>query len=152
MEVLYYLIPLGVIGAWRWSVWILKRGIATFYRPVKNNFKMSVSLVTPVYNENPKVFQSALDSWKVNNPDEIIAVIDYTDKKCIKVFKKFAKSNITATVHYKPLHKFSAYTKLVKNVNNLRNTEEVYDEIISLPFYPQISKIAQDKVIKCIKQ
>ena len=96
MEVLYYLIPLGVIGAWRWSVWILKRGIATFYRPVKNNFKMSVSLVTPVYNENPKVFQSALDSWKVNNPDEIIAVIDYTDKKCIKVFKKFAKSTTTA--------------------------------------------------------
>lgn len=69
-----------------------------------------------------------------------------------ELFKKLVKSNITATVHYKPLHRFSAYTKLAKNVNNLRNADEVYDEIISLPFYPQISKVVQDKVIKCIKQ
>ena len=73
-------------------MWLLKRGVATFYRPVKNSFKTSVSLVTPVYNENPKVFKAALDSWKVNKPDEIIAVIDYTDKKCINIFKKFVKN------------------------------------------------------------
>ena len=77
-------------------MWLLKRGVATFYRPVKNSFKTSVSLVTPVYNENPKVFKAALDSWKVNKPDEIIAVIDYTDKKCIKVFKEFVKTTPSA--------------------------------------------------------
>src|SRR3989344_1758889 len=39
----------------------------------------------------PELFSRALESWKKNQPAEIIAVIDYTDKKCIEVFKKFSK-------------------------------------------------------------
>lgn len=83
--------PLGVIGVWRWSVWATKKIIGLHYRSIKNNgFDTTLSIVTPVYNENPKVFRAALDSWKENKPDEIIAVIDYTDKICIEEFKKFA--------------------------------------------------------------
>lgn len=87
-----FLVPLGLIGLWRWGVWLLKEIFALFYRPQKNNYKASVSIVTPVYNENPKVFEKAVVSWAKNKPAEIIAVIDYTDKKCIEVFKKFAKT------------------------------------------------------------
>jgi dTDP-4-amino-4,6-dideoxygalactose transaminase len=68
-----------------------------------------------------------------------------------QLFRKLSKNGITATVHYKPLHLFSAYKKLVRNGDDLRNSEQVYDEIISLPFYPQISRADQDKVINCIK-
>ncbi len=89
-ESLIFLIPLGVIGVWRWSVWIIKRGASLFYRPYKNSFKATTSVITPVYNEDPKIFKRALDSWKYNSPNEIIAVIDYSDKKNIQVFKKFA--------------------------------------------------------------
>lgn len=67
------------------------------------------------------------------------------------LFRKLAKNGITATVHYKPLHLFSAYKKLVRDSYDLRNSEKSYDEIISLPFYPQISRADQDKVINCIK-
>lgn len=91
-----YLIPLGVIGIWRWGVWMLKEIIALFYRPTVSNFSASVSIVTPVYNEDPEVFAKALASWQVNKPYEIIAVIDYTDKVCISSFKKFAKTNKNA--------------------------------------------------------
>lgn len=89
-ESVIFLIPLGVIGAWRWSVWIIKRIASFFYRPYKNSFKAATSVITPVYNEDPKIFKRALDSWKYNSPNEIIAVIDYSDKKNIEVFKKFA--------------------------------------------------------------
>ncbi|OGK34612.1 hypothetical protein A3A93_00900 [Candidatus Roizmanbacteria bacterium RIFCSPLOWO2_01_FULL_38_12] len=96
MEAIYYLIPLGVIGIWRWTIWLIKRVIASFYRPVINRYKSAVSIVTPVYNEDPKIFKTALLSWKANKPDEIIAVIDYTDKKCIKVFDKFSSKFLNA--------------------------------------------------------
>ena len=43
--------------------------------------KSSVSIITPVYNENPNVFLEALKSWDQNKPTEIISVIDYTDKQ-----------------------------------------------------------------------
>jgi dTDP-4-amino-4,6-dideoxygalactose transaminase len=69
-----------------------------------------------------------------------------------QLFKKLSKRGITSTIHYKPLHLFSAYKKLVRNNDDLRNSEHVYNEIISLPFYPQISRADQDKVINCIKK
>src|SRR3990167_8769859 len=86
-----FLVPLGLIGLWRWSVWMGKEIIGANYRPQKKPYRANVSIVVPVYNEIPELFSRALESWKKNQPAEIIAVIDYTDKKCIEVFKKFSK-------------------------------------------------------------
>lgn len=87
-----FLLPLGIIGVWRWSVWMAKEVIGLNYHPKTKPYPAKVSIVTPVYNEDPRVFTAALISWKENNPSEIIAVIDYTDQTCIKIFKEFAKS------------------------------------------------------------
>lgn len=87
-----FLVPLGAIGIWRWSVWMMKEITGLHYRPNAKQYKADVSIVTPVYNENPKVFTEALESWKKNNPAQIIAVIDYADNTCIKIFEEFKKS------------------------------------------------------------
>lgn len=91
-------IPLGVIGLWRWSVWGFKKIISSFYKPIERAYSDDVSIVTPVYNENPEVFLTALKSWQTNQPKEIIAVIDYTDKQCIGIFKEFSKYYTNATL------------------------------------------------------
>lgn len=84
--------PLGAIGIWRWSIWIFKKITAWRYKPIKNNsYKTTLSVITPVYNEKPRLFREALKSWQQNNPEEIIAVIDHSDKVCIKEFQDFAK-------------------------------------------------------------
>ena len=88
-----YLLPLGLLGVWRWSVWGIKKVVGSFYKPKETGYKTSVSVVTPVYNENTNTFTRAINSWAKNKPDEIIAVIDYTDKANIEIFKKFAKKN-----------------------------------------------------------
>lgn len=86
--------PFGVIGIYRWSVWIAKKIVAKKYKPIhKNGYKNTLSVVVPVYNENPDVFREALNSWNKNDPDEIIAVIDHTDGSCIKEYKEFQKQN-----------------------------------------------------------
>ena len=90
--ILYF--PLGAIGIYRWSVWITKKVVAKKYRPInENGHSDTLSIVVPVYNEDPNVFQRALESWISNNPDEIIAVIDHTDGACIERFKKFQEEN-----------------------------------------------------------
>src|SRR3989344_4211449 len=86
-----FLLPLGLIGFWRWSVWIAKKTTGLFYKAKRPGFETSVSVVTRVYNEDPDTFSRAIESWKRNKPDEIIAVIDHTDKNCISIFKDFAK-------------------------------------------------------------
>lgn len=86
-----FLVPLGVIGLWRWSVWSMKEIVGSNYKPKTRRYRAGVSIITPVYNETPEVFSAALASWASNNPDEIIGVIDHSDKKCIAIFKRFAK-------------------------------------------------------------
>jgi len=96
LAILMFYLPLGVIGAWRWSVWLFRRLLSIAYRPTSKPYNIGVSVVTPVYNENPEVFRRALESWQANNPREIIAVIDHTDTRCIQEFREFAKQNSEA--------------------------------------------------------
>jgi cellulose synthase/poly-beta-1,6-N-acetylglucosamine synthase-like glycosyltransferase len=91
LQLLAFYFPLGIIGIWRWGTWLVRRLVSLFYKPSKRNFHASVSIVTPVYNEDPEVFRQALASWRANNPLEIIAVIDHTDEKCVKEFEKFSR-------------------------------------------------------------
>ena len=90
--ILIYL-PLAAIGLWRWGVWLFKLVCAQRYRPIHVGlppYYSTLSIITPVYNENPKVFATALNSWQSNRPDELIAVIDQTNKDCIDIFKEFS--------------------------------------------------------------
>lgn len=91
-NLIIFLIPLGAVGFWRWSVWLIKKFIALNYKsPVKYPREGTLTVVTPVYNEDPVIFEKALHSWiRHGQADEIIAVIDYADKKCIAVFERFA--------------------------------------------------------------
>lgn len=88
---LIFLLPISVIGAWRWGTWLFKKLVGFFYRPVEGLYEAEIGIITPVYNEEPDLFRAALKSWRQNRVDEIIAVIDYTDERSIGIFKKFAK-------------------------------------------------------------
>jgi hyaluronan synthase len=88
---LAFFLPLGIVGAWRWGAWAMKKIIGLFYRPVTGEYQSTVSVVTPVYNEDPGIFRRALDSWKANGPAEIIAVIDASDKSSIGEFESFSR-------------------------------------------------------------
>ena len=92
-NLLVLLIPVGVIGFWRWGVWLIRKVVGARYRPlVPSGYTTTTSIVTPVYNEDPQVFRNALESWLANSPNEIIAVIDYTDEICIQEFRKFEEA------------------------------------------------------------
>jgi len=68
-----------------------------------------------------------------------------------KLFEKFLSSGIRTSVHYKPLHKFPIYRKKGIIRDKLINSDELYNEILSLPLYPLISKKEQNLVINLIK-
>ena len=100
MDNFWIYFPLALIGTWRWAVWIFKRMCAQLYIPIEPDpscsSNSSLSIITPVYNENPKMFKTALESWHFNKPDEIIAVIDQTDIHCIEAFKIFSRNKASA--------------------------------------------------------
>lgn len=84
------LVPVGLIGIWRWGIWLLRQLFGLRYQPLPSaTSSLTLSIVTPVYNEDPLLFRTALDSWVANSPNQLIAVIDYTDQDCIAVFHEF---------------------------------------------------------------
>ncbi|HEX7274333.1 MAG TPA: glycosyltransferase, partial [Nitrososphaeraceae archaeon] len=109
----WLIIPLGIIGTWRWTIWLIKKIVATLYSPITPGSpkdasvateKLSVSVIIPVYKEDKKIFKRSLESWWKNNPAEIIAIIDQSDPECVAEFKEFqkGKSNLKLIVTSKP--------------------------------------------------
>ena len=67
-----------------------------------------------------------------------------------QLFKKLKDNGIRTTVYWMPIHEYTAFRKFAKK-SNIINTTKIYDEILSLPLFPNISKRHQDAVINCIK-
>ena len=68
-----------------------------------------------------------------------------------KLFEIFKKHGIRTTVYWQPLHKFSAYKNFALK-KHIQNSLKIYDEILSLPLYPNIPTSHQNIVIDCIKK
>lgn len=87
-----YLIPLSVIGLWRWTVWLARKIGSQFYKPLPplspKVKRQSVSVVVPVYNEDLDVFLRAIDSWIDSGVFEIITVIDQSNIRHIVCYKQ----------------------------------------------------------------
>jgi hyaluronan synthase len=91
---LFLLIPIGLLGLFRWGMWLVKRIPALFYRPITNDHNPTATIVTPVYNEDPVLFRLAIDSWIVNKPDRIIAVVDETDETCQAIADSYPEVDV----------------------------------------------------------
>lgn len=91
-------IPISIIGVWRWSFWVIRRTAAAMYRPKPGTWpadtpKPTITVITPVYNEDPEFFEKAMQSWIANGVDEIIAVIDKTNTRHIVNYERNYASN-----------------------------------------------------------
>ena len=64
LPVYYYVLgtPLGLLGLFRWGCWLVRRIPAVLYKPVRNDFRLPISIVVPVYQEDPAVFTAAIES------------------------------------------------------------------------------------------
>jgi len=98
IKAIFIYLPISVIGLWRWTYWVIRRVGASLYRPNPGLWpadvpKPTISIVTPVYNEDSVVFEEALQSWIKNGVDEIVAVIDKSNLHAILDYEKHYVSN-----------------------------------------------------------
>ena len=68
-----------------------------------------------------------------------------------ELFKKLKDYGIRTTVYWMPIHMYTAYKKF-SYASNIKNTKKIYNEILALPLFPNITKKHQDVVINCIKK
>ncbi|WP_051580710.1 glycosyltransferase [Pseudonocardia acaciae] len=72
-------IPVGIIGALSWGIWVFRKLMSLFYRPIINDYRTTTSLVVPSFREDPDILLECLQTWLAQNPTEIIIVLDLED-------------------------------------------------------------------------
>ncbi|MEZ5235395.1 MAG: glycosyltransferase [Acidimicrobiales bacterium] len=100
MRTLLIFIPIGILGIIRWSSWLIRRVPAVLYRPYPEGHYEPITVVTPVYQEDPEIFRAAVASWLANRGvQEVICVVDATDTTCIDIAKQLSMtSSVTLIV------------------------------------------------------
>ena len=79
-----FLIPFGIIGLWRWALFVIRIIFWLLYRPLypkrhddgssANKYKTTdVTIIVPTI-DNGEEFKEAARLWKVNDPYEVIVV------------------------------------------------------------------------------
>lgn len=77
-ESLKYL-PVGVAGVIVWGLWLYRVIMSGIAKPIQSDFRTSTSVIVPSYHEDPDILMRCLESWRVQNPTEIIIVLDVAD-------------------------------------------------------------------------
>ncbi|MGY1762685.1 glycosyltransferase [Geodermatophilus sp. SYSU D00779] len=75
----HLLLPIGVVGALSWSIWLIRKLLSARYRPTVNDFRTTTSVVVPSFREDPDVLERCLDTWLAQDPTEVIVVLDVED-------------------------------------------------------------------------
>ena len=83
-------LPFGFLGLIAWSVWLGRRILTSFYRPVENDHVEDVTVVAPAYRESPEVLERAVQSWLWAGASEIVLVLpadeDYNVARAKRAF------------------------------------------------------------------
>jgi cellulose synthase/poly-beta-1,6-N-acetylglucosamine synthase-like glycosyltransferase len=75
----HLLLPIGVVGALSWSIWLIRKLLSARYRPTVNDFRTTTSVVVPSFREDPEVLERCMDTWLAQDPTEVIVVLDTED-------------------------------------------------------------------------
>ncbi len=68
------------------------------------------------------------------------------------VINKLKKEGIGTQVHYLPIPLHEYYKKLGFNINDLPNTISFYNQVLSIPLFPKLSRTKQQKIIKVLNK
>lgn len=71
--------PVAIAGTIVWSLWIYRFALSRRARAVENDHRATTSVVVPSFHEDPDILMECLDSWRSQQPDEIIVVLDVAD-------------------------------------------------------------------------
>jgi N-acetylglucosaminyltransferase len=71
--------PLAVAGTIVWGLWLYRFILSHRARPIETDFSATTSVVVPSFHEDPEILLSCLETWRSQNPGEILIVLDVAD-------------------------------------------------------------------------
>ncbi|MBC7517585.1 MAG: glycosyltransferase [Microbacteriaceae bacterium] len=87
--------PLAIAGTIVWSLWLYRVILSRLARPIRSDFRTTTSVVVPSFHEDPDILMRCLETWRNQNPDEIIIVLDVADLESYLRIQALGDSRIT---------------------------------------------------------
>ena len=122
---------------------------------------MKVKKIQDLRKKNWNIFKELIEKQKTNkfylikpSPNTTssyhLFVLIFKSLKLANKFKNFMQSkNVAATFHYVPLHKSNMGKKICKY--KLPITENIYNRVVRLPLFPDMTKKEINKIVSLIK-
>jgi N-acetylglucosaminyltransferase len=101
------LMPLGIAGIIVWVLWLYRAVLSRFAKPVVNDFRTTTSVIVPSFREDPEILLRCLRSWLVQEPTEVIIVLDVDDVECAERLAT-VRSPLLRVIRYRHSGKRSA--------------------------------------------
>jgi cellulose synthase/poly-beta-1,6-N-acetylglucosamine synthase-like glycosyltransferase len=71
--------PVAAAGIVVWALWLYRAILSARSGPIDSDFRTTTSVVVPSYHEDPGILMRCLESWRAQDPTEIIIVLDIAD-------------------------------------------------------------------------
>lgn len=71
--------PIALAGAIVWALWLYRVIQSARTGPIESDFRTTTSVIVPSFHEDPDILMRCLESWRAQNPTEIIIVLDLAD-------------------------------------------------------------------------
>lgn len=78
-DTLRELFPLALVGLVVWGLWLYRVVLSRLAHPITSDFRATTSVVVPSFHEDPDILLRCLQSWRSQDPTEIIIVLDLAD-------------------------------------------------------------------------
>ena len=80
-------LPVAAAGVIVWSLWLYRFILSRLARPIVTDFSTSTSVVVPSFHEDPDILMRCLETWRAQDPTEIIIVLDVADLEAYDRFR-----------------------------------------------------------------
>ncbi|MEO5534409.1 MAG: glycosyltransferase [Pseudolysinimonas sp.] len=71
--------PIALAGILVWGLWLYRVILSATAPAIEGDFRAPTSVVVPSFHEDPDILMRCLESWRAQDPDEIIIVLDVAD-------------------------------------------------------------------------
>ena len=109
--------PLAIAGVIVWGLWLYRFILSRRARPIVSDFRATTSVIVPSFHEDPEILMSALESWRRQQPDEIIVVLDVEDLEAYRRITALADPTVRPVLfhHVGKRSALGAGVRLAKN-------------------------------------
>lgn len=72
-------IPIALAGFVVWGLWLYRVILSRRAKPIVTDFHSTTSVIVPSFHEDVSILMDCLETWRAQNPTEIIIVLDVAD-------------------------------------------------------------------------